>query len=373
MKKEKAMILRQYIIFIALFIAPSYVFAKSNKNKLSGTFMTEKKNNSMQQKQPVAKKVLENGLTVLVHESHIIPKVSFQMWYNVGSKDELLSEKGIAHLIEHMIFKGTDMLSESDINTIVHKLSGSCNAFTSFDYTGYLFNFPTHNWKEGLPIIADCMTNCTFKEDMLSSEMKAVIQELKMYKDQYDRSLMEELIGMIFADRPYHYPIIGYKQDLWSVTSKDLRNFYKKHYKPNNATFIVVGDVDPEEVFVLAEEYFGNIPQDLDYKKKSNFFHQDISSKSLSLYRDVAQPTMVCMFVVPGAAKKQYYALEILEWIIGQGKSSRLYKKLVNDTQLATDVTTGFWNLFDYGIFFIVIEPKGLTNFSSIETLIAAE
>ncbi len=332
--------------------------------------------------QHVAKKVLSNGLTVLVHESHTIPKVSFQMWYKVGSKDELLGEKGIAHLIEHMIFKGTEILSEdddgvalseSDINTLVHKLSGSCNAFTSYDYTGYLFNFPTQNWKEGLPVMATCMTNCTFKEDMLSSEMKAVIQELKMYKDHYDRSLMEEMIGMIFADHPYHYPIIGYKHDLWSVSGKDLLAFYKKHYKPNNATFVVVGDVSAQEVFELAEQYFGSIPKDPDYKQKRHFFDKDILSRSLTVYRDVVQPTMACMFVVPGAEKKQDSILEILEWVIGKGKSSRLYKKLVNDTQLATDVSTGFWNLFDHGVFFIMVEPKDATVFADIETIIAAE
>src|SRR5579871_3608886 len=134
----------------------------------------------------VEKVVLDNGLTVLIRESHEIPKVSFQIWYNVGSKDELIGEKGIAHLIEHMIFKGTDTLSESDINVLVHKLSGVCNAFTSYDYTGYYFNFPTHHWREAFPIVADCMINCRFNEDMLNSEMKAVIQELKLYKDQYE-------------------------------------------------------------------------------------------------------------------------------------------------------------------------------------------
>ena len=131
----------------------------------------------------VRKKILKNGLTVLVLPSSNIPKVSVQLWYNVGSKDEQSGQKGIAHLIEHMIFKGTKKLSESDINLIVNKLSGYCNAFTSYDYTGYLFDFPSEHWHESLPMLADCMKNCTMKEDFLNSELKAVIQELKMYKD----------------------------------------------------------------------------------------------------------------------------------------------------------------------------------------------
>ncbi|HSC25382.1 MAG TPA: pitrilysin family protein [Candidatus Babeliales bacterium] len=323
--------------------------------------------------QHVIKKVLDNGLTLLIRASHEIPKVSFQIWYNVGSKDELTGEKGIAHLIEHMIFKGTDTLSESDINTLVHKLSGSCNAFTSYDYTGYLFNFPTHHWHEAFPIVADCMINCLFNDDMLNSEMKAVIQELKLYKDQYERSLMEEMIGMIFADHPYHFPIIGYKQDLWTVTGKDLLSFYKKHYKPNNATIVIVGDVDPDEVEELANRYFGSIAQDPFYTKKPNFFHRDISSKSLTIYREVAQPTLAYAFVVPGMIAKKDTALDIFEWILGNGKSSRLYKKLVNELQLVTSVSTGFWNLFDYGIFFILVEPKQIEDASKIEHIILTE
>lgn len=365
-----------HIIFMSLLIIHLWVLPiKHIVKQFPGDFMAEQNIiTQVDSDNPhVIKKTLDNGLTILVHESHQVPKVSFQIWYNVGSKDELLGEKGIAHLIEHMIFKGTDILSESDINTLVHKLSGSCNAFTSFDYTGYLFNFPTHHWREALPVVADCMTNCSFKDDMLNSEMKAVIQELKMYRDQYDRSMMEELIGMVFADHPYHYPIIGYKQDLWSVSGKDLYAFYKKHYKPNNATLVVVGDVHAEEVFELAQNYFGEIPKDPDYKKKNFFFHKDIASKSLTLYRDVVQPSLLYMFVVPGGSEKQDAPLEIFEWILGKGKSSRLYKKLVNNTQLATDISTGFWNLFDYGVFFIMIDPKDEDAFADIQKIIIAE
>jgi zinc protease len=365
------------IIFIGLYIIHFKSAAQQSAALESEVFMADEKNmmqpESKSVHQHVIKRVLDNGLTILIHESHEIPKVSFQIWYNVGSKDELLGEKGIAHLIEHMIFKGTDTLSESDINTLVHKLSGSCNAFTSYDFTGYLFNFPTHHWREALPVVADCMTNCSFDDDMLNSEMKAVIQELKMYKDQYERSLMEEMISMIFADHPYHYPIIGYKQDLWSVSGKDLLAFYKKHYKPNNATLVVVGDVDPDEVVELAQQYFGAIPKDPEYTKKDFFFHHDISSKSLTLYRDVAQPTLAYAFVVPGTRSKLDSALDIFEWILGKGKSSRLYKKLVNDTQLATSLSTGSWSIFDHSIFFIMVEPKDIKDADAIERIIFAE
>ncbi len=324
-------------------------------------------------KKLVQKKILGNGMTILVKEVHTIPKVSLQIWYNVGSKDEKNEEKGLAHLIEHMIFKGTQKLSESDINMLTHKLSGYCNAFTSYDYTGYLFNLPTHHWREALPIVADCMLNCTFKDDMLNSEMKAVIQELKMYKDNYQRVLMQELISTIFADHPYHYPIIGYKHDLWRISSNDLHAFYKTHYLPNNATLVVVGDINADEVFQLADQFFGAIPADPNYKKNAYHFAQDIAAKAVTIYRDIKQPFVTYSFVGPGAKEKKDHFLQIIQWIIGKGKSSRLYKKLVNERQLATSVEVGFWDLFDHSIFFIFCEPKDEESIGALEQCIVEE
>jgi len=321
----------------------------------------------------VSKHVLSNGMTILVRPIHTVPKVSVQLWYNVGSKDEMDKERGIAHLIEHMIFKGTKKLSESDINFVTHMLSGSCNAFTSYDYTGYLFNFPTQHWKESFNIMADCMTNCTFKDYMLNSEMKAVIQELKMYRDHYDRSLVDEMIGMIFPDHPYHHPIIGYKQDLWTVTSKNLQKFYKKHYLPNNATLVVVGDVDSQEVFALAEEKFGSIAADSTYKKRDHYYNQDIVSKSVTLYRDVKQPIVLFTFVVPGIRSKQDSTLELLARILGSGKGSRLYRKLVNEQKIATSVSASSEELFDYGLFFVMAEPRSERDIPAIEQSISDE
>lgn len=316
---------------------------------------------------------LDNGLTILVRPLHAVPKVSIQIWYKVGSKDEHDGERGIAHLIEHMIFKGTAKLSESDINIIAHMLSGNLNAFTSYDYTGYLFNMPSQNWKQIFPIMADCMSNCAFKEDMLSSEMKAVIQELKMYRDKYMRSLIDEQVGIIFPDHPYHHPIIGYKQDLWNVKTPDLLAFYKKHYKPNNATLVVVGDVNPDEVYQEAAKCFGDIEPDLTYKKEEFFYNQDITSKSIEMYRDVQQPQQVFTFVVPGSREKKDHIVSLIELVLGHGNSSRLYKKIVDELQLATSLSCMSEELFDHGLFFILVEPKDVNSLDAIQAAIKQE
>lgn len=326
----------------------------------------------------VFKDTLDNGMTVLVRPVHSIPKVSIQLWYNVGSKDEKTGEKGIAHLIEHMIFKGTTgkkslNLAESDINIITHMLSGSCNAFTSYDYTGYLFNFPVQNWKYALPVMADCMKYASFKEDHLSSEMKAVIQELKMNNDNYGRSLAVAMMTTIFTDHPYHYPVIGYKQDLWTVNGDDLHAFYKKHYVPNNATLVVVGDVDPEEVFALAQKSFGHIPEDTTLTREKFALTKDIVSKSVTLYRDVQQPQVALAYVIPGSQEKKDYLVEITSRILGSGKGSRLYKKLVDELQLATSLATFSWDLFEHSMFFIFFEPKSLSDIDTIIKVIQDE
>jgi len=337
-----------------------------------GVFMIDAKNFETASSS-IAKKVLSNGMTVLVREVRTIPKVSVQLWYNVGSKDEGIGERGIAHLIEHMIFKGTAKLSESDINTITHMLSGSCNAFTSYDYTGYLFNFPKQHWQEALSMMSDCMRGCSFKEEMLSSEMKAVIQELKMYRDNYTSSLFEKMVSTIFDSHPYHHPIIGYKEDLWNASSELLKNFYQKHYLPNNAALVVVGDVKAQEVFDSAENYFGAIPADLNYKKTVHFFSQDIVSKSITLYRDLQQPVAVFGFVVPGIQSKKDNLLHLISWVLGKERSSRLYKKLVDELQLVTSISADSEDLFEHGIFFIYCEPKRVEDMPAIEQCIIDE
>ena len=346
-----------------------------SKNFLSSCMMKDSKTGEdMSSKNVfVKKKVLDNGLTILVREVHNIPKVSIQVFYNIGSKDEKIGEKGIAHLIEHMVFKGTKKLSETDINAAMHKLSGNSNAFTSYDYTGYMFNMPTQHWQEALPIIAECMTNCTFKDDLLNSEMKAVIQEMKMGKDEYFRYLAFELLTLIFPDHPYHYPLIGHKQDLWSVRGKDLLDFYKKHYVPNNAVLIVVGDVKAESVFELAQKYFGDIPLKSEYKKEKYYHNKDIVSKSITLYRDIKQPLSIFAFVIPGMADKNMHVSDAAELVLGKGKGSRLYRKLVDTLNLATYVSADSMRLFDHGIFYIIVEPKDEDSMGKIKSEIINE
>ncbi len=321
----------------------------------------------------IAKMILSNGLVVLVNSMTNIPKVSMELWYHVGSKDEKNGEKGLAHLVEHMIFKGTQVLSESDINMITHKLSGDTNAFTMHDATGYLYHFPTQHWKEGFALLSDCMRNARFDEQMLNSELKAVIQELKMGKDRHSGFLIDEMLSVMFIDHPYHYPIIGFKQDLWSLKRQTLFDFYHRHYIPNNAVLVVVGDVTPQEVFEEAEKMFGDIKPDLTYKKEEFYHAQDLISKSVTLYRDIQNPMVFMAATLPGARTKQHYVYDVLSSVLGSGSSSRLVKKLVDELQLVTDLQMFTYEMEDATPIFIYFEPIDVKDIETIKRIIHQE
>ncbi len=321
----------------------------------------------------VSKFILSNGMTLLVMPQHDIPKVSLQLFYNVGAKDEESGHRGLAHFIEHMIFKGTKKLTESDINVLVHRLSGSCNAFTSHDYTGYSFDVPSHNWKHVVPVMADCMQNCSFKQEHINSELKAVVQEIKMYNDDYASTLIEQMMRTIFPDHPYHYPIIGYKQDLWKLKREDLVSFYKQHYGPNNATLVVVGDVNLEEVRKEIEKSFGTIEPLVHYEKKEHYHSPDIISHHISLKRDVQQPFLLLGWKIPGMSSRQGYLWDTVSWILGSGRGSRLYQLLAHEHDLVTEVQSFVYDCFDHGLFFIYIQPKNLADVNKIKQLVTQE
>ena len=208
---------------------------------------------------------------------------------------------------------------------------------------------------------------------MINSELKAVIQELKMYKDDHGRSLTDDLVARVFKGHPYSHPILGYKQDLWSLSRENLHNFYKKHYVPNNATLVVVGDIDPEDVVIEAEKTLGKIPADPNFKKEKYYFNPDISSTHITHYRDIQEPIEMLGFIVPGAGEKQEYVIDALNLILGSGYGSRLYKKLVNELDLVNDIGMSYDGLVDHGMSFIVYHPKKIEDVDKINSIIFEE
>ncbi len=306
----------------------------------------------------VHKYALDNGFTVLIHPIKTTQNVSTQLWINVGSKHESDDEKGLAHWLEHMCFKGTEKMSETDIQLICSKLSGSRNAVTNYDRTHFYLNFPTQHWHEALPILSDMMSNCTFKQDLLNAELQVVIQEMKNNRDNFDRTIKLELMAAVFPDHPYHYPVLGYKSDLTSLSRDKLNAFYKKHYVPNNATLVIVGNVDPKEALELAKKHFAAKTPNFSRTTTIRTSQETITSKSLKIYRSIKNPLTNLAYKIPGMKVCcSDISVNLLCTLLTGGQNSRLYKKLVEDLKLVSTINMHTWNLHDYCMLWISFIP----------------
>lgn len=307
----------------------------------------------------VKKHTLKNGMNLLVFENKSVPKVLIQIAYDIGSSVEQEGERGLAHMLEHMIFKGTKELSEGDIDAISRKYGATFNAFTSHDVTSYYFEVNSANWKPFIPILADCMMNSRFDEQHLASEMKAVISELKMLKDSYWRVMMEEALRLCFpSNHPYHFSVIGFKEDLLKMSSGRLKRFYDKYYQPSRATMFVVGDVKSEDVIEEVEKHFSDIESSKE--EKPNPFPevvQEFATNKTTLYRDIEQPQIGFYWRIPGIKSKRDIERQALEIVLGGGEGSRIYKRLVEEEKVASSVMTGAIDLMEAGLFLVLITP----------------
>lgn len=307
----------------------------------------------------VKKVVLQNGMTLLMFKTTTVPKVLVQVAYDIGSYVEAAGERGLAHLIEHMIFKGTDKLSEGDIDAIARKYGATFNAFTSNDITSYYFEANKNNWQPFVQILADCMQNAKFDEQHLASELKAVVQELKMYKDNYWRKVFEKAFELSFPpNHPYHYPVIGFQEDLLQLNSVNLKNFYKKYYRPDHATLFIVGDFDQEEAIKLVHQNFEQIKTEGDVKiPKFPTLLPKFTSSSLNFYEDVKNNLLFFYWIIPGLKDKNEILSGALSHILGGGQASRFYRKLVDEKKAANSVSVSSMKMMEGGIFGIFIEP----------------
>jgi len=313
-----------------------------------------------EQEPAVIKHVLPNGFTILIKQTHNFQPVATELWIQTGSKEEITGEKGIAHLIEHMLFKGTtNLLSETDVTALGNQLSAYVNAITGDDTTSVQLRFPISHWQVAIPVLADIMVNCTFNPQHLNSELQTVVQELHMYRDMHEQQLFQSMIAAIIPDHPYHYPVIGYRHDLWSIDIEQLKAFYKKHYVPANSFLVVVGNIDPQEVISLAQNTFGTIPAS-PYTKKKFHHNNDIKTHDVVLYRDVAKPTTMLLFTIPGKSASSYLdaiSLLLLNDILIGNKASRL-KKIEDELELADDLSLYPLKLNDLGFLICSFQPR---------------
>ena len=276
-------------------------------------------------------KVLKNGLKVIVVEDHSTPTATFQIWYRVGSRNEYFGKTGISHLLEHMMFKGTEKYGPGEFSKIVARNGGQENAFTSRDYTAYFENWAADRIELSMELEADRMVNLKLDPEEFEREKHVVMEERRLRTEDDPTSLLvEEVYAAAFKAHPYHWPVIGWMKDIENITLEDLRKYYKTFYAPNNAIIVVVGDVNAEKVFSLVDKYFGAIPPSRNIPEVECVEPPQTGERKVWVKSTEAKlPFIFGGFHVPNINSGEEYALKVLSVILGSGRSSRLYKRLV--------------------------------------------
>ena len=285
----------------------------------------------------VAEATLDNGLRVLVVEDRRSPVVSVQTWYRVGSRNEQPGATGLAHFLEHLMFKGTPTVAKGEFARTVTGEGGQYNAFTSHDVTSYYVNVSADRVDRVLSLEADRMRSLLLDPAEIDAERQVVMEERRTRTDDNpDGLLSEEFSAIAYMAHPYGWPIIGWMDDIRRITPAQLRAFYDLYYVPNNAILVVVGDVDAGRVLARAREVFGRIPRGPAPPPVTAVEPRQVSDRRVTVRKEEARlPTVYLGWHVPNYRSTDAPALELLSTILSDGRASRLYRKLVYEQRLA--------------------------------------
>jgi zinc protease len=286
----------------------------------------------------ITKTRLSNGFLVLLMPNTKAPVVTVQVWYKVGSSNEPYGQSGLAHLTEHLMFRGTKKYGPKQFSRIVQKNGGQDNAFTSRDYTAYFENLASDRVAVALDLESDRMMGLLLDKDLFLTERKVVQEERRLrIKDDPSASLFEEVIATAFKSHPYKRPITGWMEDLENLSLSDFLSFYRMYYQPANATLVVAGDFNKNDLLPMIEKTFGRIPKGLDLKALLIKEPPQESDIRVILRREAQLPYVVLAYHVPSFPHPDSFALEVMSQILAGGKSSRMYQKMVYQEQTALE------------------------------------
>ncbi len=287
-------------------------------------------------KEQVVEKVLPNGLKVILLENHKAPVVTFQVWYRAGSRNEAWGKTGLSHMLEHMMFKGTGKFGPEEFSRIVEENGGNENAGTTQDYTVYFTTLSQDRVETPISLEADRMQNLLLKEEDFRTERMVVMEERRLRTADNPQAYIEEQIeAAAFQIQPYHWPIIGWMEDIERYTLDDLKTYYRAFYNPGNAFIIAVGDFRTEEIFERISKAFGSIPKGPVPGPSAPTEQPQTGERRLVVKREAELPYLSMAYHVPNLRDPDGYVLEVIEGILSGGKSSRLYEKLVREKRLA--------------------------------------
>ena len=291
---------------------------------------------------------LSNGLRLIVREDHRAPTVAHMVWYRVGSMDETNGRTGVAHVLEHMMFKGTEKVKAGEFSRLVAALGGRENAFTSLDYTAYFQQVEKSKLSEVMRLEADRMANVNFDDAEFSKEINVVMEERRLRTEDNPSSLLNEaLMANAYMSSPYRHPVIGWMNDLENMQPVDARNWYSSWYAPNNATVVISGDVDPEQVRQMVEKYYGPVSFRELPVRKPQLEPVQLGIKRAEVKAPADSAQIVMAWKVPHlnpAHLDDYepYALEVLSAVLDGYENARLNREIVKKQRLANEINVGY-------------------------------
>jgi zinc protease len=299
--------------------------------------------------------VLSNGMKVLLVEVPKAPVVTVQVWYKVGSRNEVMGRAGLSHMLEHMMFKGTAKYPKGSFSRLIRKNGGIDNAFTGQDFTAYFENLAADRVELALELEADRMQGLLLDHNEFQTEREVVKEERRLRtEDDPQGALVEALFAQTFFSHPYHWPVIGWFADLDAMSLEDLQRHYDTFYSPNNATLVVVGDIKADVLIQTIKNLFEPIPKGPSPKQTVSSEPEQRGERRFFLKREAQVPFVMMGFRVPNYSSEDAYALSLLESILSQGKSSRLYQSLVYEQKnsLAVGADYGLMQT-DPGLFYV--------------------
>ena len=299
---------------------------------------------------------LANGLTVIIWEDHRAPVFSFQTWFGVGSRHERENRTGMAHLFEHLMFKATKNMGDGEFDRILEAHGAQTNAATWVDWTYYREKLPAGNLDLVCRLEADRMENMILNEDQLESEREVVVNERLLRVDNDpDGRLYERLYSLAYGEHPYGWPTIGWMEDIRAITLEDCLEFYRQYYAPNNATIVIVGDVETAETLTTLVSYYGHLQaQQLPATPDPSAPNQD-GPRRAELTLPISTERGIYGWHALAVSDPDHVALEVLDEMLTGGESARLYKRLVTEEELATNCGgwTPSWRypgLYEFGV-----------------------
>lgn len=322
---------------------------------------------------------LENGLQVVVVNNDRAPIVQHMIWYRVGAADDPPGKSGVAHFLEHLMFKGTERLAPGEFSQIIARNGGQENAFTSSDYTGYFQTIAKDRLELMMENEADRMVNLQLTDEVVLPELQVVIEERRSRTDNEPSAQLYEMASAsLFLNHPYGTPTIGWPQELAALTTEDALDFYKRWYQPNNAVLLVVGDVTVEEVRPLAERTYGKIPRGPEIERRRLSEPPQTAARRVVLESErVRQPSVAIDYIAPSynrAEGNEPYALQVLSELLGGAASARLYRSLVIDQGIA--VSAGSYydpSAYDLSRFGFYGSPRQGVELEELEAALRAE